>query len=137
LVSIMSSFDPTSSLVRELSDLLATLELRSKHLTINQRMMALALVIEDTNITQQIRLVFLTGLGFTETPDMSTPVLTAVREICQYAKAKIYKDEYIKTQLSLLKSLRQFGDLYIAMGFIAEIADLLATRDSRKSSTSL
>jgi hypothetical protein len=101
------------------------IEIQAKKLTPNQKLIACALVRESTNVSPAVEAIFLSGLGYSEVPDLSSPSLVAIREICVFGNASEYKMEDVQSRYVFLRVLNQMDDFQIAVGFIAEISVVL------------
>jgi hypothetical protein len=125
----MKSFDFGSDVYKNLKDLRSTIEVRANCLSSNQKLIVCALVKDSPNISQPVLGMFVSGLGFSGVPDLSSPALTAIREICGYGNSGQYSLEELQSRFTLLRILGQLDDMRTAVNFVCVLSDVLSSFD--------
>jgi hypothetical protein len=103
----------------------ATIALRAKSLSANQRLIIYALLKNSSSVSPGVFKLIARGLGFSLEPDLSSPIISAVLTISEAGKSVGYKREDMQDQFVLLRALGQLGDFLVGINFVNEISIVL------------
>lgn len=106
-------------------ELQATIALRAKSLSANQRLIIYALLKDSSSVSPYVFKLIVPGLGFSIEPDLNSPIISAVRAISEAGKSVGYKREEMQDQFVLLRALGQLGDFLVGINFVNELSIIL------------
>jgi hypothetical protein len=110
----------------ELSRIKSEISLKARELTDNQRLMVCALLADNKDAAQSVRIFIAEALGFFEPPNLETPVLEAVRKIGSFKNNPVSGKTDLSKGFSFLKIMNQMDDLSTSANFISNMARVMA-----------